>query len=177
MNDINAKAHVKGKQALKGPQKAWEVDIDVYLKSVGPPPEYKADFEMKACLPVDAANKNITFYNQGRPGFVINFRLYDNTNGGAGSGYEFPNPPSVPGKESAWAMWSRQGKGCPPQNHGQWSEFTSQSVKDQGQTLVVVNQNQTVTEFGYTLRVTNDGGKCFVDLDPGGNNQNGNNPV
>lgn len=177
MNDISAKSGAnpksKGKQILKGPQKAWEIDIDVYLYSVGPP----ADFEIMACLPVDTANENLIFYNQGRPGFVINYRLYDNTNNGAGSGYKFPNPPAPPNRESEWALWSRQGSGCPPLNHGQWAEFTSQNVKDQGETLVVINKNESVTEFGYTLRVTNDNGKNFVDLDPGGLNQNGNNPL
>jgi hypothetical protein len=177
MDDINVRDGGKGEckptQAIKGPQKPWEIDVDVYLKSVGPP----ADFQMKACLPIDKTNKNLYFYNEGRPGFIINFHLYDNTNNGAGSGYVFPNPPAPPNKESEWALWSRQGPGCPPKDHGQWAEFTSQNVKDQGQTLVVVNKNETVTEFGYTLRVTNDDGQKFVDLDPGGYNQNGNNPL
>lgn len=172
MNDIHFKdrtaAKSKGKPMVKGPQKPWEIDIDVYLYSVGPP----ADFEIKTFLPRDAKG-NPNFYDQGRDGFVISFRLYDNTNGGAGSGYVFPNPPAPPNKKDQWALWSQKGPGCPPKDCGQWSEFTSQSVKDQGQTLVVVNENKTVTEFGYTLRVTNGDGK-YHDLDPGGYNQNGN---
>ena len=147
------------------PSRPWEVDVDVYLKSVGPP----AQFDILCCLPVDQ-NGNIVFYNNGRPGFTVNFRLYDDTN----SGYVFPNPPAPPNKIMKWAMWSTQGQGCPPQGSGQWPEFTSVNVKDQGQTLVVRNTNTTQTNFGYTLRVTNDGGATFVDLDPGGTNENGN---
>lgn len=151
------------------PGKPWEAEVDVYLTSVGPP----AAFQIQTCLPVDP-NGNIVFYNNGRPGFSINFHLYDNTNNGAGSGYVFPNPPSPPSKLMQWAMWSSAGQGCPPVGSGQWSEFTSVVVKDQGKTLVVRNTNSTQTLFGYTLRVTNDGGTTFVDLDPGGSNQNGN---
>lgn len=156
------------KTLMKKPDKPWEVDIDVYLESVGPP----AKFKIKTCLPVDPADENITyFFNKGRPGFTVSFHLYDNTNNGAGSGYVFPNPPKPPHKESEWALWSRQGPGCPPKDYGQWDGFTSINVKDHGLTLVVTNKNDSVTEFGYTLRVTD--GANFVDLDPGGNNQNG----
>ena len=150
------------------PNKPWEIDVDVYLKSVSP-----LDFELRTCLPIDPANKNISFSNNGRPGFTISFHLYDNTNGGSGSGYVFPNPPAPPHKEAEWALWSKQGQGCPPKDHGEWDQFTSTNVKDHGLTLVVANKNDSVTEFGYTLRVTNDNGASFVDLDPGGNNQNG----
>lgn len=177
MNDINVEdrshteAHQKGEhQTFQGqmPTKPWEAEVDVYLTSAGPP----AVFEIETCLPVDAED-NIVFNNNGRPGFNINFRFYDNTNGGNGSGYVFPNPPTPPNKEMQWAMWSSAGQGCPTPGCGQWSEFTSVSVKDQGKTLVVRNTNSSPTFFGYTLRVTNDGGANFVDLDPGGSNQNG----
>jgi hypothetical protein len=171
MNDIDLKDRNKttaehGAPELQGqrPTKPWDVEVDVYLTSVGPP----ATFSIATCLPVDP-NGNIVFSNNGRPGFTINFRLYD----GTGGGYVFPNPPAPPNKEMQWAMWSTQGQGCPPQGSGQWSEFTSQNVKDQGETLVVRNTNSSQTQFGYTLRVTNDGGQTFVDLDPGGSNQNG----
>lgn len=173
MNDINVKSRTKakdkGEQTMKAPNKPWEIDVDVYLNSVGPP----VDFDIRACLPVDA-NDKLIFNNKGRRGFMISFHLYDNTNNGAGSGYVFHNPHKQPNRESEWALWSRDLPGCPPQNYGQWDEFTSQSVKNQGQTLVVENKNETITEFGYTLRVTNDNGASFVDLDPGGLNQNGN---
>lgn len=178
MSDLNIKDRKQtegeeksmgSKTEAHGPSKPWEIDIDVYLKAVGPP----ADFEIMTCLPIDPGNGNISFSNKGRPGFTIAFHLYDNTNGGLGSGYVFPNPPAPPNKKSEWALWSRQGPGCPPKDYGQWDEFTSNNVKDQGLTLVVTNKNESVTAFGYTLRVTNDNGATFVDLDPGGNNQNG----
>jgi len=149
------------------PTKAWEAEVDVYLKSVNP-----LNFELATCLPVDNAG-NIVFYNNGRPGFMISFRLFDDTNNGNGSGYVFPNPPDPPNQKAKWAMWSSQGAGCPAPECGQWPEFTTVNVKDQGTTLVVHNTNSTQTLFGYTLRVTNDNGATFVDLDPGGNNMNG----
>jgi hypothetical protein len=152
-----------------GPGKPWEVEVDVYLQSVGPP----AQFELKTCLPVNA-NDEIVFANKRRPGFNINFNLYDDTNGGGGSGYVFPNPPKLPHQAHKWALWSKEGHGCPPANFGQqWPEFESISVKNQGKTLVVRNLNQNTTRFGFTLRVTNDNGGTFVDLDPGGDNKNG----
>jgi hypothetical protein len=171
MNDVDLKSRpMKGATELRGqaPGKPWEAEVDVYLTSVGPP----VAFTIETCLPTDASG-NIIFKNNGRPGFNINFHLYDNTNDGQGSGYVFPNPPAPPNKTGAWAMWSSAGQGCPPQGCGQWSEFTCTATKDQGKTLVVRNTNTSQTTFGYTLRVTNDNGATFVDLDPGGVNQNG----
>jgi hypothetical protein len=160
------------------PTRQWAVDVDVYLYSVGPGDH--ADFEVVSCLPVDKEapdpHGRIVFQNNGRPGFTVNFRLFDNTNKGEGSGYVFPNPPgpkhvSDPEK---WAMWSRIGEGCPPADYAdQWEEFASTDVIDEGTTLVVRNLNQTRTLFGYTLRVTNNDGASFVNLDPGGHNMNG----
>jgi hypothetical protein len=150
------------------PTKPWDCEIDVYLTSVGPP----AVFQIESPLPVDEYG-NIIFCNNGRPGFMIHFRLYDQTNDGNGSGYVFPNPPAPPNQVMQWAMWSSEGEGCPEPGCGQWSEFTTVNVKDDGTTLVVQNTNSSQTFFGYTLRVTNDNGASFVNLDPGGNNQNG----
>jgi hypothetical protein len=177
MNDISVKDRSeneiheeRGRPKPQGtkPTKPWETDIDVYLTSVGPP----AQFQISTCLPLDQSG-NIVFYNNGRPGFMLHFRLYDQTNNGAGSGYVFPSPPAPPNQPMNWAMWSSAGSGCPVPGCGQWSEFTTVNVKDQGTTLVVQNTNTSQTVFGYTLRVTNDNGSTFVDLDPGGNNQNG----
>jgi hypothetical protein len=155
--------HQMPKAARKGPDKPWVVDVDVYLEDIGPPVEFHID----SSLPVDGGN--LVFYNRHRPGFTINFRLWDNT---AEGNYVFPNPPAPPNNEEAWALWSSKGKGCPPPCSS-WSVFSAQSVKDQGLTLVVRNLNDSMTEFGYTLRVTNNGGDTFVELDPGGNNMNG----
>ena len=167
MDDDRTETGHKGKHHMHqgdrtGPDKPWVVDADVYLDHVGPP----AVFHIDSSLPVQ--DGNLVFYNHHRPGFTINFHLWDNT----GGNYVFPNPPAPPHNEEQWALWASEGEGCPPPCSS-WSVFTAQSVKDQGLTLVVRNLNDSVTEFGYTLRVTNDGGDTFVDLDPGGTNMNG----
>lgn len=185
MNDANVRGERDGgrgrSEHLRGPNgpgKPWEIDIDVYLESVGPP----AKFYVDTCLPVEFRSNDehawIKFYSSDRSdGFKLNFRLYDNT--GAADPYVFPNPPGHPNQRSdasKWALWSSEGAGCPPVAD-QWEEFTAESVGDQGTTLVVRNLNTYETDFGYTLRVTNDGGKTFVNLDPGGTNYNGNSPL
>lgn len=162
------------------PDKRWTIDVDVYLYEAGPP----AVFDVDTCLPsVDDphdSNRRIVFHNSGRPGFMLRYRLFDNTNNGNGSGYVFPSPPGPDHVRDPlqWAMWSREGHDCPPAGyHAQWDEFTSVEVQDNGTTLLVWNKNQKAAEFAYTLRVTNDGGQSYVDLDPGGNNMNGGIPL
>lgn len=171
MNDTDVKDPNKTKAEEKRampqiqgskPTEPWVVDVDVYLEDAGDPPQ----FRLESCLPMDSGEV-ITFHNRGRPGFTITFNLIDET----GGGYRFP-----PNGKRHDALWSRQGPGCPPKDFGrQWDEFeTVRVVEPDRTTLVVRNLNETVTEFGYTLRVTNDEGATFVDLDPVGNNQNGN---
>lgn len=163
----------KRKLQTRGPTNPWEIEVDVYLKSAGPP----ADFCIDTCLPAEFHGNDphpwIVFSNHGRDGFKLNFRLYDNT--GASSAYVFPDPPGNPtkgGDPQKWALWSADSQTCPPPP-GQWDQFTAVEVKDKGTTLVVRNLNQVQTDFVYTLRVTNDGGQTFVNLDPGGTNNNG----
>jgi hypothetical protein len=144
-----------------GKKRPWLVDVDVYLEDpVGP------KFRMETSLPTrgEGDKKVIVFENRRRPGFDIKFNLIDES----AQGYCFPR------KESE-ALWSRRGPGCPPVNYGQqWDEFKVERVVEPDRTILVVhNANMTKTEFGYTLRVTNDDGRTFVDLDPGGSNQNG----
>ncbi len=177
MHDLRKERHEGRAEAKHYPDKPWTVDVDVYLYSAGPP----AEFTIDTCLPVEPCGGDphgrIVFSNKGRDGFNVVFRLFDNTNGGDGSGYVFPDPPGPKhvSDRKKWALWSREGEGCPPEGYAdQWSEFTSTSVTDQGQTLIVRNKNSFCALFGYTLRVTNDGGATFVNLDPGGNNMNGN---
>jgi hypothetical protein len=183
MNDINTKdrnrsdeeCDERGRSELQRqvPNKPWDVDVDVYLEDVGPAPERKATFHLDTCLPVDQFG-NISFFNSHRHGFRIRFNLWDNTNGGLGSNYVFHNPAKPPNDPSKWALWSAQGQGCPPDNcNAQWDEFQSDHIEGGGQTLVVTNTNSQLAYFGYTLRVTNDGGQNFVNLDPGGTNMNG----
>ncbi len=144
----------------RGPDKEWLIQVDVYLEDAASDP---AKFRLESCLPMDLQGV-ITFHNRGRPGFEILFNLIDETN----SGYCFP-----PNRKRDDALWSRQGPGCPPKDYGQqWDQFeVVRVVEPDRTTLVVHNKNDFVTEFGYTLRVTNDGGVTFVDLDPGGLNQ------
>lgn len=136
----------------------WEVEIDVHLKKGCPDPE----FEISTPLPRDP-NGNIIFLNNHRPGFNIKFNLHDDTH----SGYTFPGQAHVRD-----ACWSQVGTACP--TSPMWEVFEPRRVVN-GTTLIVYNDNPSppLGEFRYTLRVTNDGGDTYCDLDPGGVDGNG----
>lgn len=160
--------HEQHKHRLGGahPTNPWDAEIDVTLTSDGTPPQ----FSIATCLPVDPSG-NIIFNNAGRPGFRLTFRLYDDTNGGNGSGYTFPQ-----GANKADAIWSEiEANGCP--SSGVWNVFPTSSivVQDSGMTLVVHNPNPCPAQglFRYTLNVTKTGAPPYLALDPGGSNQNG----
>jgi hypothetical protein len=138
----------------------WEVDVDVYVYCEDHDPPFRIDSYLQA-----VPHGDLVFNNRHRPGFIVKFHLHDES----GEGYQFPRPPDE--KE---ALWSKAGVGCPPANYGQWEEFFSLRIENNRQTLVVRNLNKTTTKFGYTLRVTKDDGATYRDLDPGGDNQNGN---
>jgi len=144
-------------ESLKSP---WEVDVDLYVYAEDHDPPFRIESYLQ-----EEPNGDLVFANRHRPGFIIKFHVHDES----GEGYQFPRPPDE--KE---ALWSRAGEGCPPAGYGQWEEFSSQRIENNRQTLVVRNLNKTKTKFGYTLRVTKDDGKSYRDLDPGGDNQNGN---
>jgi hypothetical protein len=151
----------------------WEIDVYVDLTSARNPPEFSID----TCLPLKSHKGDkhpwIIFNNAGRNGFTLYFRLSDQT--GANNSYVFPDPPGRPGDNIdplKWALWSQQGQTCPT-SAGQWPQFTALRVEDDGSTLVVQNLNEYQADFYYTLRVTNDG-EHFVNLDPGGTNNNSN---
>lgn len=138
----------------------WDVHVDVYLEPEGSEPP----FYLRSCLPQNS-DGDLVFRNCGRHGFFVNFHLQDPH----GTRYLFPRSAQL--KD---ALWSREGPGCPPENYGkQWREFKAARVSPDGKTLTVRNRNETETKFGYTLRVTKDGGESYLDLDPGGDNQNG----
>lgn len=170
--DVTERSHSKsqegyGEQRLQGehhPSNPWDAEIDVTLTSDGNPPQ----FNVESPLPHDDQG-NIIFNNAGRPGFKIKFRFYDNTNGGNGSGYAFPQ-----GANNQDAVWSQLGTSCP--STGAWDIFPQNSivVTDNGATLVVLNPNPTPGQgaFRYTLNVMKTGGS-YLPLDPGGINQNG----
>lgn len=139
---------------------SWPVDVNVYLRPDGEEPP----FHLESRLPQNPDGEFV-FHNRGRHGFFISFHLKDPHN----TGYLFPTSAQL-----SQALWSRKGPGCPPENYGkQWEEFSAVRVSPDGKTLVVRNLNETKTKFGYTLRVTKDGGDSYRDLDPVGDNQNG----
>ncbi|HEX8840601.1 MAG TPA: hypothetical protein VF750_09055 [Sphingomicrobium sp.] len=174
MNDVGGSSTPgHSKLQRQGPGKPWEVDVDIYLDEVGPAPERKPTFHLETCLPMDASG-NIIFSNRHRPGFKIRFNLWDNTNGGLGSNYQFHEPAKPPHDPAKWALWSAEGNSCPPKDcNAQWADFQSDHIEAGGKTLVVTNTNSKLAYFGYTLRVSNDQGQTFVDLDPVGTNMNG----
>ena len=143
------------------PRRAWEVEIDVHLKSDGPNPNFKIVSQM----PVDPSD-NIIFENKHRPGFNIRFNLIDET--GSSPPYTFPPQPKV--KE---ACWSKVGSNCP--TTASWEVFDPQRVENSNTTLLVFNANPSpaLGDFKYTLRVTKDGGTTYCELDPGGVDKNG----
>lgn len=175
-NSDHGKSHAErceaGSPARNRPNKAWEVEVDVYLNSAGPP----ADFEIATCLPckIKAGEKNpeIAFHNRGRPGYLISFTLYDNTNGGLGSGYRFPLP-----RNKQDGAWSKLGtNACPTTACWEVFEKNRTNVSPDGLTLTVFNPNPDPAQglFSYTLNVSKDGEAPYLPLDPGGDNQNGN---
>jgi hypothetical protein len=136
----------------------WDVQVDVHLKKACPNPQ----FEIYTSLPVQ--NGNIMFENNHRPGFNIEFNLYDET----GNNYVFPPQSKV--KE---ACWSKVGTACPTSEV--WEVFDPKRVTNAGSTLEVYNDNPSPSlgAFKYTLRVTKDGGTTYCELDPGGGDMNG----
>jgi hypothetical protein len=157
----------KNKSHKNGPKAdhPWEVTIDVYLNSVAA--DGTPDFDVQTCLPTDwpttDQNPIVNFYNDGRNGFRITFRFYDNT--GSTNSYIFLT-------DANDAVWSAAGSTCPTQK---CSEVFSQPKRVDDSTLSVLNLNNDVLgPFQYALRVSNDKEKTVVTLDPGGNNMNGN---
>jgi len=73
-------------------------------------------------------------------------------------------------------VWSELGAGKCPKPPGKSEVFHAERVLEpERTTLVVLNPNPSPAQgaFGYALRVTKDSGANYLDLDPGGLNQNG----
>lgn len=163
-DDLRSGARAEGAEQSRpkpntGPaKKPWTVEIDVHLTKACPDPV----FELHTSLPEQ--NGNIVFQNNHRPGFDIQFNFYDDT----GSGYTFP-----PQSKVREACWSQVGTACP--SSPIWDVFDPRHIGNNGATLVVYNDNPSpaLGDFKYTLRVTNDGGVSYCDLDPGGSDSNG----
>ena len=150
-------------QSQSGSGTPWDVEVDVYLETVGPPATYRIESYLQP-----QGNGDLVFENHGRPGFNVRFCLHDET----GGGYKFDGPPNL-----QQAIWSQLGTTCP--TSGVWDVFDPKQVKDQGMTLVAYNRNPSPAQgiFQYALNVTNDNGASYVSIDPGGNNMNGGTPL
>jgi hypothetical protein len=157
---------------MPDPKDPKKVDINVILNS-----ETLGDFSIEPSPPNSlptGPNGELIFKNDGHPGIDIHFKLLDRT----GLGYRFP-----PTSKKHAAVWSKLGAGACPDTE-MWEVFQAKRVDvnaDGTTTLVVFNRNPPNPNpppegeglFGYTLRVTKDGGTTYLPLDPGGDNQNG----
>lgn len=141
-----------------GNLKTKDVTVTVHLDLSSTPP-----FTLETSLP-KTSKGNLKFKEGKKDGFMISFELDDPDNV-----YSWGNDP-------AQALWSTSQAVCPT-SPGQWDQFTTQGtqgITNGGMTLNVHNKNDTAQDFGYTLRVTRDGGANYVDLDPIGTNENSN---
>ena len=134
----------------------WTVEVDVHLLEASNPPKFCIESFLK-----DPDDK-LVFNNNGRPGFKIVFHLHDET----GEGFRFPEE-----RDKDEAVWSQLGSTCPKRKV--LDVLKPIRIFDDGTKLTVHNPNPHPPqgEFTYTLRVTN--GRKWLDLDPGGVNQNG----
>lgn len=143
------------------------VTVKVVLHPPGSPQPYH--FESND-VPIDA-NNVIYFSNCGKSkGFIINYEVDDSDN----AGWRFPTSQSHGSTYLDDALWVTETGPCPT-TACKWDVFKAVSVKNGGQTLVVENQNLVAQTFAYTLRLAQGG--AWLDLDPGGNNQNGGLPL
>jgi hypothetical protein len=155
---------MRGRKNMPNPKQPRDVHVSVTLNSETP-----GDFSIEpsplGSLPT-GPNGELIFNNAGRPGFFIHFGLVDKT----GLNYKFP-----PQAKVSEAVWSELVAGACPQSPGKWDVFEPRNITNGGMTLIVHNPNvdPILGKFGYTLRVTKDGGATYLPLDPGGDNQNG----
>lgn len=145
--------------------------MEVHVQVVLHPGDPNGDFHFETTdLPMGPKNF-LYFRNWGFPGFLIHYDLQDPKDE-----YVFPEsslfPPNPPNQHLREALYARSQPGCPT-SASNWGQFEGEEVLNGGKTLVVYNKNQTPRDFAYTLRVTNDGGKTYLPLDPGGQNKNG----
>jgi hypothetical protein len=120
-------------------------------------------------LPIGKENR-IYFSNCGKTrGFMIHFDL-DDTNR---PGYRFPTRQKHGNTYLEQALWVAETGGCPG-HKSTWPVFRAMREEKGGGTLVVKNTNPRVQDFWYTLRVVQ--GADWLNLDPGGSNQNGGEP-
>lgn len=143
------------------------VEKTVNVKVVLEPPGSNPPFHFESDdLPIGKDNV-IYFSNCGKfKGFLIHYTI-DNS---ANPGFLFPT--HAHGNDHLdQALWVSETGPCPRKATYWDSVFKARSVENGGRTLVVWNKNAKVQDFFYTLRVVN--GANWLDLDPGGSNQNG----
>ena len=139
-----------------------EAHVTVVLGSPGSRPPFH--FETND-LPLGEDNL-LTFVNRRFPGYIIHYDLDDALN----PGFRFPNA-NVP-DHLAEALYVHAGRRCPTRK-SHWPQFWPMQVSDDCKTLQVRNENLASADFAYMLRLTKDGGKSWLELDPVGNNKNG----
>lgn len=143
----------------------------VNVKVILDPPGSNPPFHFESTdLPI-GKNNVIYFSNCGKSkGFLIRYTIDDTAN----RGYRFPTHAN--GNDHLdQALWATASGTCPTQPSHWDAVFEARSVEDGGQALVVWNKNAVVQNFAYTLRVVN--GANWLNLDPGGSNQNGGIPL
>ncbi|MES2002579.1 MAG: hypothetical protein V4444_09765 [Pseudomonadota bacterium] len=115
---------------------------------------------------------NLVFKNDANDGFFVRFNLDPTTLGK----YYFPNT-----KDEALFVKVNQGGTAECPKSGTWDGFRPHKLDNGNKTLVVFNKNGKLPankkeeRFSFTLRVREDkfSGTDFLELDPGGINQNG----
>lgn len=144
---------------------------DVHVKVVLHAPGSNPPFHFESSdLPIDK-NNVIYFSNCGTSkGFRVHYEI-DNT---SNAGFLFPTSQNNGNDYLDKALWVAQSSSCPTQPC-KWGVFEAKDVENGGRTLVVKNKNEVSEAFFYTLRLTN--GTTWLELDPGGANQNGGMPL
>lgn len=143
-----------------------DVRVKVVLHAPGDPQPFHFESED---LPIGEQNR-IYFSNCGkRRGFMIHYDLDDTKR----PGYRFPTRQQHGNTYLEQALWATETGGCPT-GKATWPVFRAVREERDGGTLVVRNTNLEVQDFFYTLRVVQ--GTDWLDLDPGGSNQNGGEP-